>query len=134
VSFAGVTVDVPRAQAATVSFDYVLDAADPLTDGPCGPSPTPSFHYKIAMFSVDVTGDYDFHDQLGEPGVEDGYIGFYNGAFDPADPAARCIDVVDDGGTVAFTAGTTYVIVLSSFNDLPLEPSATRSTVRAPFR
>jgi hypothetical protein len=57
-----------------------------------------------------------FADQLSAPGVVDGYIGFYSGAFDPADVAARCLGIIDDDGTLAFTAGATYVGVLSSFN------------------
>src|SRR5687768_9843053 len=82
-SFAGVAVAAPRVQAATVTFDYVLDASDPLTAGPCDPASSASFHYRVATFSVDVSGDYTFVD-LFDPG--DGYIGIYDGTFDPADP------------------------------------------------
>jgi hypothetical protein len=106
-------VAAPRAQAATVTFDYELEASDPLTAGPCDPAPSASYHYRIATFSVDVSGDYTFVD-LFDP--EDGYIGIYDGTFDPADPGPRCITDIDDEGTVALSAGTTYVIGLSSFN------------------
>ena len=113
-----VTVAAPRAaHAATVSFDYVLAASDPLTDGPCGPTPPANYHYRVAVFSVDVTGTYAFTDQLNQTGIEDGYIGIYDGPYDPADPAAGCIAAVDDDDPVPpLTAGTTYVIVMSSFN------------------
>ena len=60
-----------------------------------------------------MSGDYTFVD-LFDPG--DGYIGIYDGTFDPADPGPRCIAAIDDQETVALTASTPYVIGLSSFN------------------
>ena len=97
----------------------MLAASDPLTDGPCVPSPPPNYHYTVATFSVDVTGTYAFTDQLNQTGIEDGYIGIYDGPYDPADPAAGCLAAVDDDDPVPpLTAGTTYVIVMSSFNRL----------------
>src|SRR5262245_54530148 len=101
-----------RADAATVTLGYTLSAADPLTAGPCAPAPSASFHYRVSMISVDVSGDYTFVDQFA-PG--DGYIGIYDGPFDPADPGPNCISAIDDEGTVALTAGIGYIVVFSTF-------------------
>lgn len=113
-----VMLDVATAEAAVVALDFTLAASDPLTSGPActPPSPEAVYHYRRVGADVDVTGTYVFTDQLSEPGFDDGYIGIYNGPYDPANPTVGCMVVIDDDGNALLTAGTPYVFVLSTFN------------------
>lgn len=117
------------ANAATITFDYDLDGAEPTwtrvegTAVPCiGPFGGGSYHYRTQTLTVDVDGAYIFWDtRLESTDLDDGFIAIYS-AFDPASPASDCLAAFDDNGpsglAITLTAGITYTVVQSTFGGL----------------
>ncbi len=90
------------------------DSAPCVTDASVG-----TYSYVQANFKVAVTGAYGFSDRFpGAVDVQDGRIGVYGAAFNPADPGTGCLAFFDDnsGGSVQvdLVAGTVYALVGSS--------------------
>lgn len=92
-----------------------LDGTEPTFISPyCNDGPA---NYAVLSVTASVSGDYYFQDISRGYGL-DIQIDVYEDSFDPGDPTQNLVDSADDYGvTFAFTAGTTYHIVISELCD-----------------
>ncbi|MGB3071603.1 MAG: IPTL-CTERM sorting domain-containing protein [Ottowia sp.] len=134
---------------STINYNLVLSDA-PWTgrfysDQPCEmDTHSPVNRYRTMTVQVTVAGNYQFFDESYDAGGSDSTLGIYSGAFDPANPATRCVASVDDDQTVNLSPGT-YTLVLSSYDGIGEEgeggepedagiPGAFRYSVTGPAR
>jgi len=129
--------------ADTVSLTADIDGSEPTFDQPLSPDTTLT-GYDIYTLSVDTTGMYSFLSfYAGDTTVDenlDGTLFVYAGAFDPLSPGnylagdddylagdvaalsafdGDCSGSNCSGFEAMLTAGTSYVIVQSTFTDVP---------------
>lgn len=72
--------------------------------------------YRTLTMQVTMGGSYAFNDEgydIGAP-YNDGTLGVYSGAFNPASPSTNCVGSVDDDQELNLTPGT-YTLVLTSY-------------------
>lgn len=116
--------------AGTGIFTGVLTTANPLTGGSpnddtniCSAISSLEFYYSLHEFQVTVNGDYQYFDDGfadSDLATIDAWATFYTGSastFDPANPLGNgCFANFDDTGTVNLTAGTPYLLMVTSFS------------------
>lgn len=108
------------AQADTVTMDYTVTAADPVSaswpgvGAGCSSWNSFSRNFTEVEFFVTATGTYDFVDQRLSG---DGRLAFLVGAYDPTD-TSNCFGQVDDLGSIVLTAGVTYTMMRAGFSGL----------------
>ena len=97
-------------------------------------------HFDAYLFTVDLSGAYNFSLVAGNPAFFDTYLHLYQTGFNPADPEANFLRANDDApaGTnagsalsgVALTAGTRYYLVADGFS--VLDYGAYTATIQGP--
>lgn len=130
---ANVEVTLLEAHVASYAGDNATGA---LWDRPTATfddiSPYGPTKYHVQPFTVGTSGRYDIHSQF-SPTDFDGFLLLYAGAFDPANPLAHGLALNDDGrngqdtadiwqdqtgNALTLTAGETYYLVTTGFDDL----------------
>lgn len=117
--------------SASASYSGVLDGSSPTFQNPLSGT-CASCAYDVQAFTVDTDGLYTIDAFYpGDTGLDenlDGYLILYADGFDPMDAATGIIGSDDDGPggsntsqilDIALTAGTTYFLVTTSFDDAP---------------
>lgn len=118
------------ASAVVFTLNGSLSATDPVFNRPLAGTPPTSLsavgtavRYDRFSFTVSAGGAYAFLMNSGTGGF-DTFLGLYSGSFNPASPLTNVLQYNDDftglttsGFTQALTTGTTYIAVLTSFNN-----------------
>lgn len=118
------TVNYNLALSDGVLSNYHFDTGSPCNIHVVG-SPT---RFRTTTITVTAAGSYAFSDYIYLGGGNDGSLGIFTGAFDPANPATNCFAGVDDNATYTLPVGT-YTLVLTALDGLTQIPGSFGYTI-----
>ena len=121
------TVNYNLALSDGVLSNYHFDTGSPCNIHVVG-SPT---RFRTTTITVTAAGSYAFSDYIYLGGGNDGSLGIFTGAFDPANPATIFFDGMDANEIYTLPVGT-YTLVLTALDGLTQIPGSFGYTITGP--